>query len=320
MIKAAIGIDIGGTLTKFGVVGEQGLCLRTHFFNTSLYRDVDTFQKHLYEEIQIMIHSLNKDINIRGVGVGAPNGNYFRGTIEHAPNLQWRGIIPFVKKFRKYFPDIPVVLTNDAKAAAIGEMVYGGAKKMRNFVVITLGTGLGNAFVVDGRLIYGHDGRAGELGHVNVRQNGRLCRCGNRGCLETYVSSTGIKRTFSNLLRTKSGKNNLSNISFEELTSEMIYDEARNGDTLALEAFSITGKMLGMKLSEVVAIMNPEAIFLLGGLARTGKLIFEPTLGSLEKNLFPIFRGKVKLLPSKLKEKNAAILGAAALIQKHLNI
>ncbi len=317
MIKAAMGIDIGGTFTKFGVVDEQGLCLGTNFFNTILYRDVDSFQKHLYEEIQIMIHSLDKNINIRGVGIGAPNGNYFRGTIEHAPNLHWQGIIPFVKKFRKYFPDIPVVLTNDAKAAAIGEMVYGGAKKMKNFVVITLGTGLGSAFVMDGRLIYGHDGRAGELGHVNVRQNGRLCRCGNRGCLETYVSTTGIKKTFSNLLRTKSGKSDLSNISFEELTSEMIYDEARNGNTLALEAFSMTGKILGMKLSEVVAIMNPEAIFLLGGLARAGKFIFEPTLRSFEKNLSPVFRGKVKLLPSKLKEKNAAILGAAALVQKH---
>ena len=286
--------------------------------NTSQYRNLDKFLENLHQEIQILINSLGKNINIKGVGVGAPNGNYCRGTIEHAPNLNWKGIIPFVKKFKKYFRGIPVVLTNDAKAAAIGEMLYGGAKKMNNFVVITLGTGLGSAFVIDGRLVYGRDGLAGELGHVNFEKNGRICRCGNRGCLETYVSATGIKRTFFDLLCAEAGKSDLRSIDFKELNSKMIYDAARKGDALARKAFAITGKTLGMKLSEVVAIMNPEAIFLLGGLARAGKLIFEPTFESLEKNLFPIFRGKVKLLPSKLKEKNAAILGAAALIQKHL--
>jgi len=319
MINAAVGIDIGGTFTKFGIVDERGFCLATDFFGTGLYRDVDAFQKHLYEEIQIMARSLNKKIYIRGIGVGAPNGNYFHGTIEHAPNLNWRGIIPFTKKFRKYFPGISVVLTNDAKAAAIGEMVYGGAKKMKNFIAVTLGTGLGCAFVADGCLVYGHEGRAGELGHVNARRNGRLCRCGNRGCLETYVSAAGIKKTFFTLLKAKTGKSVFRNKGFQDLTSEMICHAAREGDSLALEAFSRTGEILGMKLSEAVAMTNPEAIFLSGGLARAGELIFKPTLESLEKNLFPVFRGTVKLLPSKLMDRNAAILGAAALVRKRLN-
>lgn len=320
MIDAVVGIDIGGTFTKFGIVDKKGECLAAKSFSTTSYGDVDEFQKHLYVEIQAMKNSLNKKINLKGVGVGAPNGNYYRGTIEYPPNLDWKGIIAFAGKFKKYFPGIPIVLTNDAKAAALGEMLYGGARKMKNFIVITLGTGLGSAFVANGQLIYGHDGLAGELGHVNVKQNGRICRCGNRGCLETYVSATGLKKTFFQLLKSRSGKSKLRNLSLGELTSEMICNEAKKGDVLALEAFSITGEILGRKLSDVVAITNPEAIFLLGGLARAGELLFKPVLESLEKNLFPVFRGKVKVLPSKLKGKNSAILGAGALVWNEINI
>lgn len=320
MINAVVGIDIGGTFTKFGIVDKNGPYLGINSFATGQYHDFDKFLEHLYKEIQVLLDTVDKDLNIKGIGVGAPNANYYRGTIEHAPNLNWKGIIPFVKKFKKYFPDIPVVLTNDANAAALGEMVYGGAKKMKNFVVVTLGTGLGSAFVVDGHLVYGHDGFAGELGHVNFEKNGRLCQCGNKGCLETYVSATGIKRTLFNLLRAKSEKSDLRKIGFKELTSRMIYDAARKGDSIALEAFAITGRILGIILADVVAITSPETIFILGGLAKAGNLIFKPTRQSMEKNLSPIFRGKVKILPSKLKGESAAVLGAGALVWKELNI
>jgi glucokinase len=320
MIKAVVGIDIGGTSTKFGIVDRKGQCLGVNSIATGRYRDFDKFAENLNREIQDMIESLGKDINITGVGVGAPNANYYRGTIENPPNLNWKGIVPFVKKFKKYFLNIPVVLTNDAHAAALGEMFYGGAKNMKNFVVITLGTGLGSAFIIDGKLVYGHDGLAGELGHVNVEQNGRICRCGNKGCLEAYVSATGIKRTFFNLLCARSEKSDLRHVSFNELTSKMIYDAARKGDVIALEAFAITGEVLGVKLSDVVAITNPEAIFILGGVAQAGNLVFKPTRQFMEKNLFPVFRGKVNILPSKLKGKNAAVLGAGALAWKELNI
>jgi glucokinase len=319
MIKAVVGIDIGGTSTKFGIVNKKGLCLKANSINTGQYIDFDEFLKFLYKGIDDIINSIYKDINIKGVGIGAPNGNYYRGTIEHAPNLNWKGIVPFVKKFKKFFPDVPVVLTNDAKTAAIGEMVYGGAMNMKNFVVVTLGTGLGSAFVVDGCLVYGNDGLAGELGHVNFKQNGRTCRCGNQGCLETYVSAKGIKRTLFDLLRAGSRKSTLRDVGFNELTSKMIYDAARKGDALAQEAFAITGEILGVKLADVVAITNPEAIFILGGVARAGDMIFKPTRKSMEKNLFPVFRGKVKILPSKLKRENAAVLGAGALVWKELN-
>lgn len=319
MIKAVVGIDIGGTFTKIGIVDQKGKCLKANYLNTKQIRDFDKFLKILSGEIKVLTDSLRKDIDISGVGVGAPNANYYRGTIEDAPNLNWKGIIPFVKKFKKYFPGLPVVLTNDANAAALGEMFYGGAKNMKNFVVITLGTGLGSAFVVDGRLMYGNDGHAGELGHVNINQNGRRCRCGKKGCLETYVSATGIRRTMFNLLHGRSDKSSLRDLDCNELTSKMIYDAAKTGDALALEAFSVTGEILGKKLADVVAITDPEAIFILGGLAQAGDLLLKPTRISMTKNLFPVFRGTVKILPSKLKEKNAAVLGAGALVWTELN-
>ncbi|MHB8137402.1 MAG: ROK family protein [Smithellaceae bacterium] len=319
MINAVVGIDIGGSSTEYGLIDRKGQCLKANIIQADQYGNFDEFSEKLYKGIQSLTDSMDEKIIIEGIGVGAPNGNYYRGTIEHAQNLSWKGIVPFVEKFKKYF-SIPVVLTNDANAAAAGEMAYGGAKNMKNFVVITLGTGLGSAFVVDGNLMYGHDGFAGELGHVNVKQNGRLCGCGNRGCLETYVSATGIKRTIFNILRVRSQKSDLRNVSFKELTSKMIYDAARKGDAIALEAFESTGEILGIKLADVVAITNPEAIFILGGLAKAGDLIFKPTQRFMEKNLYPVFRGKVKILPSRLKGKNAAVLGAGGLAWKELNI
>ena len=318
VMNAVVGIDIGGTYTKFGIVDKKGQCLGMKTIATGQFPDVRQFQESLFHEINSLMDALGKDIKIKGIGIGAPNGNYYDGTIKHAPNMKWKGIVPFVKKFKKFYPDIPIVLTNDANAAALGEMIYGSAKNMKNFVVVTLGTGLGSAFVVNGQLVYGSNGLAGELGHVNVEQKGRICRCGNKGCLETYVSANGIKLTFLNLLSEKSNKSILRKMDFNELTSKMICQAAKKGDPIALEAFAITGKILGRKLSDVVAITNPEAIFIMGGLADAGKLILHPVRKYLEKSLFHVFRGTVKILPSKLKGENAAVLGAGALAWREL--
>lgn len=318
MTEAVIGIDIGGTFTKFGIVDKAGNCLGENFTNTDKYLKVDDFLKNLHLEISELTKSLGSEIVIKGVGIGAPNGNYYKGTIEHAPNLNWKGIIPFVEKFKVYFPGLPVVLTNDANAAAIGEMIYGGAKGLKDFIVITLGTGLGSGIVVNGKLVYGHDGFAGELGHINVKYRGRECGCGKLGCLETYVSATGIKRTVFKLLADRACKSELRDISFNELTAKMISDAALKGDPIALEAFERTGTILGVKLADAVACTSPEAIFIFGGLAKAGELIFNPVRKSMEENLFPIFKGKVKILPSMLQETNAAVLGASALAWKEL--
>lgn len=318
MKDVVIGIDIGGTFTKFGIVDKDGNCLKENFTSTDKYSEFDVYLEHLHTEIVELISSINDAINIKGIGVGAPNGNYYQGTIEHAPNLNWKGIVPFVEKFGEYFPGIPVRLTNDANAAAIGEMIYGGAKEMDDFVVITLGTGLGSGIVVNGNLVYGHDGFAGEVGHMNVKHRGRSCGCGNRGCLETYVSATGIKRTAFKLLAERIDPSELRDISFNDMTSKMISEAAKKGDKIALEAFELTGRILGVKLADVVAFSSPQAIFIFGGLAKAGDLIFEPTHRYMEESLLPIFRNKIKILPSQLQDANAAVLGASALAWREL--
>lgn len=319
MTEVVIGIDIGGTFTKFGIVDRDGNCLKENFTSTDKYTEFDVYLEHLHTEIEELIGSINEDISIKGVGIGAPNGNYYQGTIEHAPNLNWKGIIPFVERLKEYFPGLPVVLTNDANAAAIGEMIYGGAKNMDNFIVITLGTGLGSGIVVSGNVVYGHDGFAGELGHVNVKHRGRFCGCGKRGCLETYVSATGIKRTVFKLLAEMVETSELRDISFNDLTAKMISEAAKKGDKIALEAFEITGRILGVKIADAVACTSPEAIFVFGGLSQAGELIFQPTIKNMEENLFPIYKGKVKVLPSQLQDANAAVLGASALAWKELS-
>ncbi len=249
-----------------------------------------------------------------GIGIGAPNANYYDGTIWNAANLVWKGTVPFVEKMKRYYPNIPIIITNDANAAAIGEMIYGGAKGMKDFIVVTLGTGLGSGFVSGGKLIYGHDSFAGELGHVIVNRGGRMCGCGRKGCLETYVSATGIKRTAFKLLADHLEDSEFRNISYNDLTAEMITKAALNGDPLAIEAYEYTGIMLGQALADAVAITSPEAIFLFGGLAKAGKYIFEPTKRYMEMHMLANFRNKVKLLPSGIDGKNAAVLGASALI------
>lgn len=318
MAEHVIGIDIGGTFTKYGIVDKNGHCLKDNFTSTDKYNDFDVYLENLNTEIEETINSLGEPSEIKAIGIGAPNGNYYKGTIVNAPNLNWKETIPFVEKLKEYYPDIPIVLTNDANAAALGEMIYGGAQKMKDFIIVTLGTGLGSGIVVNGNIVYGYNGFAGELGHMNVKHRGRDCGCGKKGCLETYVSATGIKRTVFKLMTERVVESEMRNISFEDLTSKMISEAAKKGDEIALEAFEITGRILGVNLADVVACTSPEAIFLFGGLAKAGDLLLNPTRKYMEENLFPIYKGKVKIIPSQLSETNAAILGAAALAWKEL--
>lgn len=315
--KVVIGIDIGGTSTKYGFVDEDGKVLKDGCISTSVHLKVEDFINDLNNSVQANLAKL-PNIEIIGIGIGAPNGNYYNGTIEFAPNLNWKGIVPLVDLMVKCF-NVPAVLTNDANAAALGEMIYGGARGMKNFIEITLGTGLGSGLVVNGEVVYGHDGFAGELGHFTVRHNGRQCACGKRGCLETYASATGIKRTVYKLISDTLEESSLRSVPFDKLTSEMISHAATQGDKIALMAFEYTGSILGSALANSVAHTSPEAIFLFGGLAKAGNFILNPTRQYMEENLLAIYKNKVKILLSELSEVNAAVLGSAALIWKELS-
>ncbi|MTI29498.1 ROK family protein, partial [Xanthovirga aplysinae] len=284
MKDVAIGIDIGGTNTKVGFVDEKGNILSEGSFSTSLHKTIESYLNALHTNIEKQIDSMTSDINLAGIGIGAPNAHYYTGTIEDAINLNWKGKIEFVKLLKEYY-DVPMALTNDANAAAIGEMVYGGAMNMTDFIMITLGTGLGSGIVTHGELLYGKDGIAGELGHTLVNVFGRHCACGRRGCLETYVSATGIKRTVYKMLADFNGESELSKVHFDELTAEMITEAAKRGDKVALESFEYTGRILGMKLADAVAHTNPEAIFLFGGLSKAEDFIFEPTQRFMEEHM-----------------------------------
>ena len=317
MKDITLGIDIGGTFTKFGFIDEDGKSQFDSSIVTTGHTDIETYLASLAEGIKKSLEDLGPDFNLVGVGIGAPNGNYYNGTIEYAPNLDWKEVVPFVEMFKKHF-DLPMALTNDANAAAIGEMIYGGAKEMKDFLVITLGTGLGSGIVVNGEVVYGHDGFAGEVGHVMVYENGRMCGCGKRGCLETYASASGIRRTVFELLCDETAPSSLRDIGFNEMTAKTIAKAAREGDEIARQAFEITGKILGMKLADTVAHTSPEAIFLFGGLTNAGDLIFIPTIEHFEQNLLKVYKNKIKILPSGLQETNAAVLGASALAWKEL--
>ena len=316
--RIAVGIDIGGTLTKVGLVDLEGNLYGNLEFSTTDFPDFDDYLGELVGKIEYLESQLRGECEIVGIGIGAPNANYYRGTIEHAANLVWKDLIPFVEKLKRH-RDLPIYMTNDANAAAIGEMVYGKARGMTDFMVITLGTGLGSGIVANGQLIYGHDAMAGELGHVLIEEGGRKCGTGRRGCLEAYVSSTGIKRTVFYLLADSLDESVLRNYSFRDLHGEVITKAADKGDEIAREAFRMTGEILGKQLANFVAFSHPEAIFLLGGLAKSGKWIFEPTERYLDQYLLPYYKDKVKLLPSGMMDKNAAILGAAALVWDHLD-
>lgn len=313
--EVTIGIDIGGTNTVFGIIDKTGKCYAEQTISTQAYANVEDFIQDLVAIVNNKLVSLN--VTLIGIGIGAPNGNYYNGTIEHAANLRWKGIIPIVELLEKQF-HLPAFVTNDAKAAAIGEMVFGGAKGMKNFTVITLGTGLGCGIVINGKLVYGHDGLAGELGHTIVHPNGRACNCGRRGCLETYVSATGIKRTACELLTTENMASELRDIPFRQLTAKQIYEAAKKGDPIALEAFRHTGEELGCALANLIALTSPEAIFLLGGVANAGEWLFKPTKEQMEQNLLHVFKQKVKILRSSLPD-NAAIFGASAFAWNELN-
>jgi glucokinase len=317
MKDVAVGIDIGGTFTKYGIVDREGNCLIDGTISTTQEKDLSQFLDLLKSTIDAAMAKISEPIKLKGLGIGAPNGNFYKGTIEFAPNLSWKGVVPFIAEFKKRY-DLPMFLTNDANAAAIGEMVYGGAKHMKNFIIITLGTGLGSGLVVNGELVYGHDGFAGELGHLTVVRGGRMCASGRRGSLETYVSAPGIKRTVFELLADSLDESEFRDVTFNELTAKMISDAALKGDKIAVEAFEKTGKILGEALADTVAHTSPEAIFLFGGLANAGELIIEPTKRHMEQNLLKIFQNKVKIIPSGLTETNAAVMGASALVWKEL--
>lgn len=309
----AIGIDIGGTNSVFGVVDKRGHIIAQGSIKTGVHKEINQYVNNLAEAVQEVIDQVGGAANIKGIGVGAPNGNYFTGCIEFAPNLPWKGMIPLAQMLTDRL-NVPVALTNDANAAAIGEMTYGAARGMKDFIVITLGTGVGSGIVVNGQLVYGHDGFAGELGHTTIRrENGRLCGCGRKGCLETYTSATGVARSAREFLATRKDPSILRNMNPEEITSKDVAEAAQQGDALAQEIFQYTGQILGEAFADFIAFSSPEAIILFGGLTKSGSLIFDPVKKNMEDNLLPIFKNKVKLLMSELKESDAAVLGASAL-------
>jgi glucokinase len=309
----AIGIDIGGTGTKFGIVDRDGNVLFSGEMSTKKHKEIEGFIDELHGHLGELIEKAGGIGRIRGIGVGAPNGNFYTGTIEYAPNLPWSGIIPIAKMMSDKF-QLPVTLTNDANAAAIGEMMYGAAKGMRDFIMITLGTGVGSGIVANGQLIYGHDGFAGELGHTIVIPDGRMHQgTGKRGSLESYASATGVRLTALEMLENSTEDSLLRTADKETLDSKVVYDAAIKGDKLAIEIFEFTGKILGLALANAVMFSSPEAIILFGGLTKSGDLILNPTRRHMEENLIQVFQNKVKILVSHLKESDAAILGASAL-------
>ncbi|MFZ9213680.1 MAG: ROK family protein [Sediminibacterium sp.] len=313
MEALAIGIDIGGTGTKFGIVDRVGNVLFSSEISTRKHSDVNTFIDELYTELSKLIDNVGGIGRIKGIGVGAPNGNYYTGTIEYAPNLPWKGIIPLARMMEDKFK-IPVVLTNDANAAAIGEMMYGAAQGMKDFIMITLGTGVGSGIVANGKLVYGHDGFAGELGHTTIIPNGRLHEgTGKRGSLESYASATGVRLTTLEILEKSTEPSSLRSVPTDQIDSKKVYEAAIAGDAVAKEIFESTGTILGAALANFVMFSSPEAIILFGGLTKAGDLILKPTRESMEANLIQIFQNKVKILVSHLKESDAAILGASAL-------
>lgn len=316
MAELAIGIDIGGTNSKFGIMDRHGHILKQDRLLTNKHEAVQDFIDDLHSKLMPMINEAGGLKKIAGIGIGAPNGNYYTGNIEYAANLKWRGIIPFAKMVSEKL-GLKVKLTNDANAAAMGEMMYGCAKKMKHFIVITLGTGVGSGIVIDGKIVLGHDGFAGELGHTIIRPGGRLHKgTGIKGALESYASATGVRETAIDMLTENPRVESLlKDFSINDLiTSETVYDCATKGDKIANDVFEFTGQILGEALANFVMFSSPEAIILFGGLTKAGDLIMNPTREAMEANLIQIFRNKIKLLFSDLKEADAAILGASALV------
>ncbi len=310
----AIGIDIGGTGTKFGIVDRIGNVLFSGDLSTRKHKKIETFIDELYEKLSALIQTVGGSGRIRGIGVGAPNGNFYTGTIEYAPNLPWKGIVPLAQLIQDKF-QLTSILTNDANAAAIGEMMYGAAQGMKDFIMITLGTGVGSGIVANGHLILGHDGFAGELGHTIIIPDGRYHEgTGKHGSLESYASATGVMLTAKEVLEKTKEESLLRKIPVDEIDSRKVYDAAIQGDKVAREIFDYTGKILGMALANFVMFSSPEAIILFGGLTKAGDLLLKPTREHMEANLIQVFQNRVKILVSHLRESDAAILGASALV------
>ena len=307
-----VGIDIGGTNTVFGIVDARGTIVASSSIKTGAYAEIEEYVDAVCQNLLPLIVANGGVDKVKGIGIGAPNGNFYSGTIEFAPNLPWKGVIPLATMFEERL-GIPTALTNDANAAAIGEMTYGAARGMKDFIMITLGTGVGSGIVINGQLVYGHDGFAGELGHVIIRRDGRQCGCGRKGCLETYCSATGVTRSAREFLTSSTEPSLLRAIPAENITSKDVYDAAVKGDKLALDIFEFTGQILGEAIADFIAFSSPEAIILFGGLAKSGEYIFRPIQKAIDENILTIYKGKTKLLMSELKDADAAVLGASAL-------
>lgn len=311
--QIALGIDIGGTNTKYGFVNHRGEILEKGNIRTDEYEKVEDFIDALYQKISPLMKKHSNQTRLDGIGVGAPNANYYTGTIEQAPNLRWKGIIPFAELMTKKF-GLPCKMTNDANAAALGEMMFGAARGMKDFIMMTLGTGVGSGIVSGGSLIYGHDGFAGELGHTIIKPGGRKhWSTGSEGSLEAYASATGIAIT-AKKMRAEFPDSMLNQYPEEEINSKVVHECAKKGDPTAIEVFRYTGQKLGEALANFVMFSSPEAILLFGGVIKAGDFILKPAKLHMERNLFPIFRNKVKLVFSELDEADAAILGASALV------
>ena len=314
----SVGIDIGGTNTVFGIVDRNGKVIAKDSIKTKGYPDFKSYLDVLYDALTKLIKENKAEGQIIGIGIGAPGANYHTGEIVNAANLNWGENLPIAKLVSEKFGGLPVTVTNDANAATMGEMVYGAAKGMKDFMMITLGTGVGSGIVANGKLIYGHDGLAGELGHVVVDKKGRQCGCGRNGCLETYCSSTGVVRTAKEFLKGDE-PSELRNLDPEKITSKDVYDAAIKGDKLANEIFNFTGKMLGEALADFTAFSSPEAFVLFGGLMKSGDLLLQPTKKAFEESLLFIYNDKPKILVSELNEDDGAVLGASALAWENDN-
>ena len=309
-----LGVDIGGTNTVFGIVDARGHVIASDSIKTKKHAEFDAYVNELHSAVERLLRLNDAEDKIQGIGIGAPNANYYTGEIVNPPNLPWGPVIPLAEKVSEAFGGIPVAVTNDANAAALGEMTYGAARGMNDFIMITLGTGVGSGIVINGRMVYGHDGNAGELGHlVMKRNNGRMCGCGRTGCLEAYCSATGVARTAREFLEIRQEPSILRNIDIEDITSKDVYDAAVAGDKIAKDIFEYTGKILGEAFADMVAFSSPQAIILFGGLAKSGDLLLKPLKEAFDKNVMPIFRGKTQIILSELKESDAAVLGASAL-------
>jgi glucokinase len=309
-----IGLDMGGTNSIFGIVDQRGTIKAQTAIKTKAYPDINDYVKAAVEALQPALDVVGGIQNIRGMGIGAPNGNFYTGNIEYAVNLLWPGIVPIAKLFEEAL-GIPCRVTNDANAAAMGEMTYGAAKGMKDFIMITLGTGVGSGIVVDGKVLYGHDGFASELGHTIVAygEDARSCNCGKKGCLEAYCSATGVARTAKEIVTKSKKKTLLRKLDVDNITAKDVFDAAEAGDEVAKEIFDYTGTILGRKLSDFVEFSAPEAIILFGGLTKSGHWIMDPVVKALNESVLPIWRDKVKVMFSDLKEADAAVLGGSAL-------